>query len=444
MNTLLNNVLFVLIFFVCTLLNTTSYAQEKREVESISKPEKKELIKSLCEKLDTVYIYPENVSKIRKYFNKKMDQGDYDPFKTPTDFAFQLDLDLQYITNDKHMGIVYDPKSAAEMISQPTASYYTKEVVEELKQTNFGFKEVKILEGNIGYMDLREFCPPKYAAETAIAAINFLSNCNALIIDLRNNGGGDDNMVQLLLSYFLEEDIEFSTSYNRYTDTYYVSQTLPHVPGKKLVDIPLYILTSKATFSGAEAFSYNLKTLKRAVLIGENTGGGENPVEIQVLNVKYIAYISAVRIIKSLSKTAVRWEGIGIEPMIKVNAKDAFFEAQKRALKDLSIKNTSEEQRYQWILDGLEAKQNPFQLKKEILESYVGNYGERKLLLENETLFYQRNGTEKTRLIALDSDTFIIEEIDYLRLKMMKENGKVIGLLRLYNDGSSKQDLKDK
>jgi hypothetical protein len=432
-------------FLVFASSATSLFAQQKNEDknQTITTEQKKEVIKALCFKLDSVYLYPENVNDIRNLLTKKIDKGDYTKFKTPEDFAFQLDKDLQDITNDKHIGVVFDPDKAAEMISQPTESYYTTEVIEELKQSNFGFRELKILEGNIGYLDLREFCPVEFAGETAVAVMNFFSNSNALIIDLRNNGGGDDNMVQFLISYLLEGDVQFSTSYNRYTNSYYISQTLSYVPGKKLYDIPLYILVSKTTFSGAEAFSYNLKAVKRATLIGENTRGGENPIEIQVLNNGYIAYIPAVKIINSIVKTTVRWESIGIKPDIEVDSKDALFTAQVKALEELSINNVSQKNNYQWIIDGIKAKQNLFVADKETLKSYAGNYGERKLIYENENLFYQRNGAEKSKLISIGDDSFLIEEIDYLRLKIIKENGKVIGLMRLYNDGVSKQDLKE-
>lgn len=439
------NLRLLIIFLGYTLSTITVSAQQKNEDknQNITGQQKKETIRILCNRLDSVYLYPENVNTIRKYLTKKMDQGEYNKFKTPTDFAFQLDQDLQYITHDKHMGIVYDPKKAAEMISQPTENYYTKEVIDDLRQKNFEFRELKILEGNIGYMDLREFCPVKYAGETAVAAMNFLSNCSALIIDLRNNGGGDDNMVQFLMSYLLDGDIQFSTSYNRYTNSYYISQTFPYVPGKKLYDTPLYILISKSTFSGAEAFSYNLKAMKRATLIGENTRGGENPVEIQALNNDYITYIPAVKIISSIAKTTVRWDNIGVKPDIETEAKDALVTAQIKALEDLSAKNISQKSGYQWILDGIKAIQNPFVADKETLKSYVGTYGERKLFYENKTLFYQRNGMEKSKLIATDSVSFLVDGIDYLRLKIMIENGKVIGLTRFYNDGTSNQDSKD-
>ena len=42
-------------------------------------------------------------------------------------------------------------------------------------------------------------------------------------------------------------------------------------------DVPVYVLTSNKTFSAAEEFTYNLKNLKRATIIGETTGGGAHP-----------------------------------------------------------------------------------------------------------------------------------------------------------------------
>jgi len=430
-----------LLIFILSTFNLS--AQQKNEVELINTEEKKELIRLLCNRLDSVYLYPENVSKIRKYLNKKIVHGDYTYYKTNTDFAIQLDKDLKYITNDKHMGLVYDPKKSEEMIKEPNKNYYTSEVLEDLREKNFEFRELKILDGNVGYLDLREFCPVKYAGETAIAAMNFLANCNAIIIDLRNNGGGDDNMVQFLLSYFLDADIQFATSYNRFTNSYYTSQTLAYVPGKKLYNTPLYLLTSKSTFSGAEAFSYYLKFMKRATLIGENTGGGENPVEIQVLHKNYIAYIPAVKIINSISKTNIRWETIGVKPDIQTDSKDAFYIAQTKALEDLSAKNVSKKEFYLWIIEGLKAKQSPYKIDKATLKSYSGSYGDRKLIYDNETLFYERKGSVKAKLNAIDNETFTIEGIDYLRLKIIKKDKDTIALLRLYNDGTTKEDLKE-
>ena len=148
----------------------------------------------------------------------------------------------------------------------------------QLRRENFYFERVERLDGNVGYLDFRQFVDARLAGATAVAAMNFLSNCDAIIIDLRQNGGGEPSMIQLLTSYFFDEPKHINSFYVRYSDSIEQFWTQAYVPGKKMPDVPLYVLTSSYTFSGAEEFTYNLKNLKRATIIGETTGGGAHPV----------------------------------------------------------------------------------------------------------------------------------------------------------------------
>ena len=143
---------------------------------------------------------------------------------------------------------------------------------------NFGFEKVERLKGNVGYIDLRGFTPAEFSAETIVAAMNFVANTDALIFDLRQNGGGDPATVALLSSYlFGPEPVHLNSLYWREGDTTHQWWTLPFVPGKRYAGKDVYVLTSKRTFSAAEEFTYNLKNLKRATIIGETTGGGAHP-----------------------------------------------------------------------------------------------------------------------------------------------------------------------
>ena len=140
----------------------------------------------------------------------------------------------------------------------------------QMAEINYGFKEVKILDGNIGYLNLNQFADIKYAEQTVAATMNFLSNTNAIIIDLRANGGGVPSMMQLLSSYFLaEKPVLLSDFYERKTNTKTQLYSFENVNGKRSTNKPLYILTSKHTFSAAEAFTYTLKYLDKAIVIGE-------------------------------------------------------------------------------------------------------------------------------------------------------------------------------
>ena len=276
------------------------YSQVSNNEKVITNEEKFEIISLISDKFEKIYLYPEVACKIRDSLNHNFSEGRYSKINMAGEFAAQIRNDIYSITNDKHVSVFYSPGFAKEMANSGE-NYYTREMINSFQELNFGFKELKILPGNIGYIDLRDFFPLKYAGETAVASMNFFSNCNALIIDLTKNGGGEEDMVQFLLSYLIDTgdslSIFFSTTYSRYKDAYYQSYIFPYVPGRKIYKAPVFILTSRSTFSAAESFAYKLKTLKRATVIGENTRGGENPVEILSVNDEYILYIPAWRLL---------------------------------------------------------------------------------------------------------------------------------------------------
>jgi tetratricopeptide (TPR) repeat protein len=128
-----------------------------------------------------------------------------------------------------------------------------------MKLQNNGFEEVKRLPGNIGYLRLNNFMQSYYGGGTAAAAMNFLANTDALIIDLRDNQGGSPTMIRLISSYFFDTPVHLNSFYIRKGDITRQSWTFSHVQGQRLSRTPLYILTGKKTFSAAEEFTYNLK-----------------------------------------------------------------------------------------------------------------------------------------------------------------------------------------
>jgi len=236
------------------------------------------IIDSIGNILKSSYVFPEVADKMVEKLKIDFENGVFRSIKDPRKLADELTKNLQSISHDKHLRIMYDPErieAEKKVITAADSIKFLNEQINRMKRDNFGFKEVKILEGNIGYLDLRAFMDPEYAGETAVAAMNFLSNTEAIIIDLRQNGGGSPAMIQLITSYlFGAERVHLNNFYWRPTNTHTQTWTLPHVSGKRNPDAEVYILTSKRTFSAAEEFSYNLKNLKRATLVGQTTGGG--------------------------------------------------------------------------------------------------------------------------------------------------------------------------
>jgi C-terminal processing protease CtpA/Prc len=180
------------------------------------------------------------------------------------------------------------------------------------------------------------FADPEICGPTAVAAMNFLANVDAIIIDLRENGGGDPKMIALVSTYLFSQPTHLNDLWERKGDTTQQYWTLPYVPGKRLDAKPAYVLTSKQTFSGAEEFSYNLKNLKRATLVGETTGGGAHPVSGHRIDDHFMIGVPFARAINPISKT--NWEGTGVEPDVKVAAAEALATAQKLATEKLGSK----------------------------------------------------------------------------------------------------------
>jgi C-terminal processing protease CtpA/Prc len=204
----------------------------------------------------------------------------------------------------------------------------------QLARFNFGFQKLERLAGNIGYLDLRAFAPAALTGETAAAAMNFLSNSGAVIIDLRKNGGGDPATVSLIASYlFGPQPVHLNDLYNRQRDQTQQYWTLPYVPGRKLAGKDVYVLTSSDTFSGGEEFTYDLKTQKRATIIGETTGGGAHPVSGRRINEHFIIGVPSGRPINPITKGD--WEGAGVEPDVKVSAEQALSTAHLMALEKI-------------------------------------------------------------------------------------------------------------
>jgi hypothetical protein len=276
-----------------------------------------------------------------------------------------------------------------------------------------------------------------YAAETAIAAVNYLANCGGLIVDLRQNGGGWDEMVMFLLSYFVDtkDPLVMTVTQSMLDKSYEVSKTFNYVPGRRLLEMPVYILVSGSTGSGAEAFAYRMQYLKRATLVGQTTRGAETPVEQLALDDDFVLTVPCWKRLYSI--TGSGWEGTGVNPDVVVESERAFDIAYRMALEAQLSKVDDDAQIYRvnWALDGLRAATTPVTISDEIAQSYVGTYGERIITRENGWLHYQRTGP-KYALRPLSEVLFQVEGLDYFRIRFTRNSeGHVSGLVGIYDDG---------
>jgi C-terminal processing protease CtpA/Prc len=165
--------------------------------------------------------------------------------------------------------------------------------------------------------------------------MNFLGNVDALIVDLRRNGGGSPAMIATLLTYLTDpgDRLLFNTFYQREEDRTLQFWTNPYVPGPRLNGKPVYVLTSPRTFSAAEEFAYDIQTHKLGTIVGAVTGGGAHPGGMFRVHDHFMVFVSTGRAVNPVTKT--NWEGVGVKPDIAVKPGEALRVAHVEALKKI-------------------------------------------------------------------------------------------------------------
>ena len=413
---------------------------------AFGKAEKKAVIEALCENLEREYIFPEITEKYVRLLRDNFNAGKYDGIGQPQEFALSITNDLMSVHKDRHLSVRFNPDWVKNEKGRKELD--EKAILLQQRQDragNYGFQEIKILPGNIGYFKFNGFSYNMDAYDAAVGAMSFLANTDALIIDLRTNGGGSPEMVQFLCSYFLDNPRQHLNSFS-YIDVDKLTQywTYTYLPGRRLDKVDLYLLTSQNTFSAAEEFAYNLKNMKRAVVIGETTGGGAHDNKFVALTENFMMSLPFARAINPVTKT--NWEEVGVEPDIKVSADKALETALAMASKRLAEKEKDPPFKayYQWQHDVYEAALNPVTVDQEKLRSLTGTYGPRTITLEDGSLFYQREGRPRMRMVPIADDYFMLEGIDYFRIKFLTEEGRVVAVEGHDTAGAVDKHIKNK
>jgi len=280
--------------------------------------------------LNEFYVYAETAKKMDEAIRARQKAGAYDSLTNGDAFAEKLTADLREVSHDRHLGVNFSPTVLPK--GPPPGGPDMAAMRRQMERMNCGFEKAERLQPNIGYLKFNMFANPDICGPTASAAMNFLASVDALIIDLRENGGGSPKMVAYVSSYLFDERTHLNDLYHRKENRTEEFWTSTDVPGKKLGGgKPVFVLTAKRTFSGAEEFTYNLKNLKRATIIGETTGGGAHPVAGHRIDDHFMIGVPFARAINPISKT--NWEGTGVEPDVKVPAAEALEAARKLAAK---------------------------------------------------------------------------------------------------------------
>jgi hypothetical protein len=317
--------LFGIIFSVFVM--GLSFAGARRFHDLADRVYKNEVLQKIAELVENQYVLSKKAKGFADEFRAKCASGAYESLTQAKDFAAKVTGDLITITRDKHLNFrLLEPSDVGEkaqgLLHHPLRYYRLR-----LKE-NVGFHKLEWIEPRIGYLDIRRFNAFGEARDMAVAAMKFLSNAQAIIIDVRENGGGSGDY---LSSFFLPYPTQLSGSYSRQDGSLTESWTRRDIGMEPRTDIPIFILTGPNTFSAAESFAYDMQSRKRATIVGEPTKGGANSVDVFGVGDQFEFYISTARAISPV--TGENWEGTGIIPDISVPSAAALDRAIAEAKK---------------------------------------------------------------------------------------------------------------
>jgi hypothetical protein len=314
------------------LLIATPGAQERA-----SQSDSSNVIRALIGRFEASYVFPDVAARVRAELERRIQAGTYRDVADGTALADALTRDLRVMTGDQHVRVAYSKEPFPPMSEAPRrpSALSLDDTRRQLAAANYGFLKAERLPGNIGFLDLDFFADPDLGGATAAAAMTFLADTDALIVDLRFNGGGSSRMVALLASYLFDgEPRHLNDIVVPRESLLKQSWTLPYVAGKKFGGAkPVFVLTSARTFSAAEEFAYDLQSLGRATIVGEKTRGGANPSGRYRLTDHYAVIVPTAQAVNPHTRS--NWQGTGVLPELVTPAGEALRTAQIRILERL-------------------------------------------------------------------------------------------------------------
>lgn len=397
------------------------------------------IVESVAAGLIDTYVFADVAEKMATRLREQLGSGAYDRAATLPEFCELLTTELQGVSHDRHLRVRWTPPETDAGGKPPSPAERQARNLAEQRRDNYCFERIEHMPGNVGVLKLNCFADAGVGGATAVAAMNFLAGSDAIIFDLRDNGGGEPSMIQLISSYLFQEPTHLNTFYIRKGDRTQQFWTQAHVQGPRLTDVPVFVVTSGYTFSGAEEFSYNLKSTKRGTIVGETTGGGAHPVRpwpVEGYDVTLVVPFG--RAVNPI--TGTNWEGTGVAPDVAAPAAAALDTAYLKALEAIEGRTKDEDVKRQtaWLREGAAARLQPLQVAAADLRAYAGAYGPRTIAVEGGALTYQRQGRRKYTLVPMARDLFVIPELDSFRVAFERgPGGQVVRLVGLYADGRS-------
>lgn len=370
------------------------------------------------------YVFPNKVPAILAQLDKGLKSGRYNGVSA-NEFAGQITSDLQAASKDGHAYLQYDPQRYAAATAEAGGGAAAPDLgafeAAAARRDNHGLAELRILPGNVRYLKIAGFrWVPDESGQAYDDAMRFLRGGDAVVIDLRGNGGGASEAVQYLVSHFLKAgtlEITFLQAGHDPVQT----RVLDNLPAGRLIGKPLYVLTDQGTASAAESFAYDVQQFRIGKLIGAGTAGAANNNEIVPIAPGFMLSVSTGRPVHPVSKT--NWEGTGVQPDVVTAPPQALDQAQVLALQALAASAATPDLKadYAWALPEAEARLHPVTVSPAILQAAPGSYGKYIVASDKDGLTLARPGhplwPAPRHLRPLTADgLFGVDGVDILRI----------------------------
>ena len=434
-----NIICFLIASFIsCDLLMAQSNPEIKLDLQT-----RNVIIENICKALNKNYVFPEKAKLMSDYIKEQNEKGKYNSITNPNELASQVFKDIRSVNNDTHLRIVYDPRLEEDILkflsSKKGSDKVSEADIAKDEKINFYFKKIEILPSNIGYIEFNGFANPSPAASKTInSAMQFVAHADAIIIDLRNNFGGNGSTASEVAGYFFNSRTYTGRSFNRienkWTDQYIENKKA--ITNGLVLKMPIYILTSKRTFSAAEGLAYTLQNLKNVVIIGDTTRGGAHLTRSFSLGNGFVGFIPYMRGENAVTKTD--WEGTGVIPNISTEESNCLVIAQNTILNNklATATNETEKRKIKYIINYNKSKYSSVNIEPSEVSKFTGRFAEFEVTLQGGQLMFRdvnRPTINYKKMIAITPTLFQVGN-DY-QVEFVIDNGLCKSFKMYWDDG---------
>jgi hypothetical protein len=402
--------------------------------ESITATDARRVVEELARSITTSYVFPEKRASIVDAMRAAQRDGRLEAADASS-FADRVTEVLFSASQDKHLRLGVDADACKRLQAAGPGEASGPWTLEAIRRNNHGYEELRILEGNVRLARITHFMWADDETGSVIDAVaRFLRGGDAIIIDLRGNGGGDARAVQYLASYFFDSDRPLMTFEDLREGRRRETRVLSYLGSPRLVGKRLFVLVDGDTASAAEEFAYHVAQFKLGTLVGKTTAGAANNNTLIPIPPVFVASVSTGRPVHPVSGS--NWEGVGIRPDIEVDAADPLERAWLLALEGIAAApEAADRDALEWTIAGLRGHVHPPSLTSTELRAYAGRFGVRTVRAHGGALVFQRDGRPPLVLSPLAADLFAFPNTDDIRVQFRRDRGVVIGFDQITRDG---------